>query len=460
MKVIPIESYTQGRTADLIQHANENPEILLEFFDEFIKFKDLKEGEEQLRVDLLEKIALIDTLRTEVNKIGDLKSQKADVERKLEVQAKNKLNDLINLEQNLQKGREFRTDLVDDLKNAINSVKQVLSDKTYFNQIKEQDFESIKVGKSSLDAILEEVNKIEEIIDSAGAKIQSESKSVIKSIKKNLQSWRTEESIILAKIDVKKKELEEKGIKFDLAFIRQLTKQKVQIDKKLTQLKIKRKQYKEELKNEETMIKKRKNLKSRIYLLRRTWGEKINQLLAETITDYDISIKFDEGKFSEELIEFLMNEINWYKTKTPKMRAITEAFHPYDLVSILKNKDRAKFRGMTLSDGGSLFSKDELDSIMSLNKPDVLNRIKTIRFDDFPRLYVTKKERDQEGKVVFRRQNFTKLSLGQQQSILLSILLYSDNKYPLLIDQPEDNLDSEFIYKTIVKNLRRVKEMR
>jgi predicted ATPase len=29
-----------------------------------------------------------------------------------------------------------------------------------------------------------------------------------------------------------------------------------------------------------------------------------------------------------------------------------------------------------------------------------------------------------------------------------------------LIDQPEDNLDSEFIYKTIVKTLRKIKEQR
>ena len=50
--------------------------------------------------------------------------------------------------------------------------------------------------------------------------------------------------------------------------------------------------------------------------------------------------------------------------------------------------------------------------------------------------------------------------LGQQQSILLSILLFSNRNCPLLIDQPEDNLDSEFIYKTLVKNLRRIKEHR
>ncbi|MDQ2700091.1 MAG: histidinol-phosphatase, partial [Actinomycetota bacterium] len=52
------------------------------------------------------------------------------------------------------------------------------------------------------------------------------------------------------------------------------------------------------------------------------------------------------------------------------------------------------------------------------------------------------------------------LSLGQQQSLLLSIMLFSKSNHPLIIDQPEDNLDSEFIYKTFVKTLRLVKERR
>jgi ABC-type lipoprotein export system ATPase subunit len=54
----------------------------------------------------------------------------------------------------------------------------------------------------------------------------------------------------------------------------------------------------------------------------------------------------------------------------------------------------------------------------------------------------------------------SKLSLGQQQSVLLGILMLSDSNKPLIIDQPEDNLDSEFIFKTIVKNLRKIKEQR
>jgi len=39
-------------------------------------------------------------------------------------------------------------------------------------------------------------------------------------------------------------------------------------------------------------------------------------------------------------------------------------------------------------------------------------------------------------------------------------MLSSDSDRPLIIDQPEDNLDGEFIYTTLVPVLRRAKERR
>jgi ABC-type lipoprotein export system ATPase subunit len=55
---------------------------------------------------------------------------------------------------------------------------------------------------------------------------------------------------------------------------------------------------------------------------------------------------------------------------------------------------------------------------------------------------------------------FGQLSLGQQQSVLLALMLSSENPNPLLIDQPEDNLDSEFIYSQLVPVIRMAKERR
>jgi len=79
---------------------------------------------------------------------------------------------------------------------------------------------------------------------------------------------------------------------------------------------------------------------------------------------------------------------------------------------------------------------------------------------DLPRLQITRAVSDGKGGSTYVRREFAKLSLGQQQSVLLALMLSSDSDRPLIVDQPEDNLDGEFIYTTLVPVLRRAKERR
>lgn len=60
--------------------------------------------------------------------------------------------------------------------------------------------------------------------------------------------------------------------------------------------------------------------------------------------------------------------------------------------------------------------------------------------------------------------NIRDLSLGQKVVALLSFVIgyseFSNDFTPLIIDQPEDNLDNQYIYKNLVKQLRDIKSKR
>ena len=60
--------------------------------------------------------------------------------------------------------------------------------------------------------------------------------------------------------------------------------------------------------------------------------------------------------------------------------------------------------------------------------------------------------------------NIRNLSLGQKVVAKLDFILgygtYIGDKRPLIIDQPEDNLDNQYIYHNLVKQLRKVKQER
>ena len=52
------------------------------------------------------------------------------------------------------------------------------------------------------------------------------------------------------------------------------------------------------------------------------------------------------------------------------------------------------------------------------------------------------------------------LSGGQQVSVLLSLLLETDDSRPLVIDQPEDELDNRFLFETVLPALKKLKGRR
>lgn len=68
----------------------------------------------------------------------------------------------------------------------------------------------------------------------------------------------------------------------------------------------------------------------------------------------------------------------------------------------------------------------------------------------------------QKSKAIYK--DIKQLSLGQKVVAMLSFILsycdYSKDYRPLIIDQPEDNLDNQYIYKTLVKTLREEKSKR
>jgi ABC-type multidrug transport system ATPase subunit len=52
------------------------------------------------------------------------------------------------------------------------------------------------------------------------------------------------------------------------------------------------------------------------------------------------------------------------------------------------------------------------------------------------------------------------LSDGQKHTIMLTMAMLAESNIPLVIDQPEDDLDNAFIFSTVVKTLRSIKERR
>ncbi|KAF5085481.1 hypothetical protein DSECCO2_68150 [anaerobic digester metagenome] len=66
---------------------------------------------------------------------------------------------------------------------------------------------------------------------------------------------------------------------------------------------------------------------------------------------------------------------------------------------------------------------------------------------------------DDKISVSFNKTTLDKLSMGQKATVLLKLFL-SEGDYPLLLDQPEENLDNRFIFDQMVKAIKKAKTKR
>jgi hypothetical protein len=153
--------------------------------------------------------------------------------------------------------------------------------------------------------------------------------------------------------------------------------------------------------------------------------------------------------------------MGWRTSQVPKAQLIAEKISPFALLDAIDRGNTAVLEQITDAGGGRVFSKGEAQDVLTKLKAwEPFVAIQRCAFEDRPEIRVSRTVVNADGTKSYPVRDFSKLSLGQQQAILLSILLFSKSKVPLIIDQPEDNLDSEFVYKTIVRSLRSIKEQR
>jgi energy-coupling factor transporter ATP-binding protein EcfA2 len=148
--------------------------------------------------------------------------------------------------------------------------------------------------------------------------------------------------------------------------------------------------------------------------------------------------------------------MGWRTSQVPRAALLTEKLTVTVLLEAIEKRDTRALTALAFEDGTRPFNaQDAAEILQRLSEPKVKFALERCEVHDLPRLQVTKQ--------IDRRyitRDFAKLSLGQQQSILLALVLSSDGSEPLIIDQPEDNLDGEFIYSSLVPVLRRAKERR
>jgi ABC-type lipoprotein export system ATPase subunit len=458
---VAIESYGQGETAETIQHCDKDPAILLAFLDGFVELAEMRRKDEELRAALLKNQTEVERLQLDLTRIPEIEAAKKVADQQVATLKSQKAGEVVELEQKLANERLFRDQLRIKLNTLLTSINDCLTGEDLKNLTAGMDGSTLAVGKAEFEAVKKLVTDLAHDVESLSAQLKSKISDATAKIVAQLKLWATKEQDTQAKIEELRRELEKQKIKLDIAFIRKVTKDATDFATKLVELKKSVTKQQDAFRQRRELVRTRRELKSKMFTTRQAFATVINKNLASTVVDYRVTIRFHEGVLSKELEELIKTEMGWRTSQVPKAQLIANSLSPFGLLGAIEKKNTSILQSIVDENNSRVFSKtDALDILTKLAVWGPCSAIQRCAFEDRPEIKVSKAVITADGAKSYPVRDFSKLSLGQQQSILLSILLFSKSKTPLIIDQPEDNLDSEFIYKTIVRSLRSIKEHR
>ena len=193
------------------------------------------------------------------------------------------------------------------------------------------------------------------------------------------------------------------------------------------------------------------NRKKELFNLRKSTVDTLNTELGEHVR---ITLTF--GGLTENYENLLRNSLKGsnlrYNTIIPY---IVENFTPDRFAAAIHSKDANELCKISAID-----SERSAALISALHESPDIYEIETLYVEDLPEFYLKVERREVDGgisKADFKKSD--ELSTGQRCTAVLPIIFaVSDN--PLIIDQPEDNLDNDFINKAVRKIIQSQKANR
>jgi DNA repair ATPase RecN len=455
-----VDCFGQGEAARVREHAKGDPLALMKYLDTFTQVGEALLEEQKLCDGLQELRTKIIEAEKNVAAIPQTQRTLAVLQQQLKAFEALKGSEIIKLQRNLATEKSRKENLREQLAELKSIIDDAGLSETALTLRGLVAADDIVIGKAESAEIVQSVDEFIKKVEQANAAIADAYQQLSRVTTVSLSQWKLKEQPILDDIEKKRKELEEQGVRLDMSHVTKLTADEAKHQKDLTALKTWEPHLKTLRKQYSSLLTSRWEARRKIASLRQAYAVKASRALAEVLSDLQVKLQYVGSGFSEEAVEVIASAMSWRTTNHPKARVIVEKLTVPGLLEAVAKSNSLPLSAIEIEKGVRMFSPADAKEIINrLSEPSVCATLEKCHVDDLPKLMVTR--RVENGSTPrFIHRDFSQLSLGQQQSVLLALILSSDSKRPLIIDQPEDNLDSEFIFHTFVPVLRRAKERR
>lgn len=438
LEFFEFESFSQKQIYEIAQA----PNALRERIDNAIpNISKLNARKKELKLEYFEKAATIRKIQQQVSEKGRISTEIKDFSNQIKTYEKSPIVGLLKERQSFLKEKEELTAFLESLQdnNALfdELIEQFQLDEIDFENISDKQKPEIKkiTDKSAkaFEAVATEIAQLKKKATSVGTTFKSELK------KSKWQKWY---EVNLQKIEQEKKALKKKGIK--------------SIENFEGLIELKNKKTKQLSKIEEQEKKLASELKAK---------HAIKEKYITTLKDLTDSRQvFVKEILEGEKVRISINQFRNKENYEIQIRRILQKESGYD--NSIANMITKCFTGKVEKNLSEIFQ--DILSMREGNVPDgydgfmknAIVRLNDEQIDEFDLLFP--EDEIQVEYMPTKSKAFKPLSnasAGQKTTAILTFLLSYGNS-PLILDQPEDDLDNKLVYDLIVERLRQAKEHR
>ena len=300
-------------------------------------------------------------------------------------------------------------------------------------------------GAAGLEA---ELNVVGEKLRKAESATREEVKTWIEPAQSILERWRKQHASWDAEIEVRRKKMQAEGLSLQ---VEQLD--KIRTDITRTDLEIRKreeweKQYRGALTERESLLGELRRLRDRRHFERKKQSDALVGALNAGGPGAVVSIKWVRAGMRANFADRLGQLLDLH---SPRKQRLASAIDPADLADIVWKQDRPRLVAI----GTEAFFPDADLAFKALRTFDVLFELETMDLEDRPEIRV-----HFSGELPGAGHALSELSLGQLRSVVLGFVLSTPGNAPLILDQPEEQLDGPFVATTVVRYVYGSKERR
>lgn len=445
-----IEYLGQGELAKVAEDPIKNPSLFQQFLDRHTNLRDLIETEEALVTMLRENAGRLNPLEQAFGQLESKKTSLDEIAKKLKLAEEGNLREIVGNQSKLASEKAVR-EAVETIAASYSSGWSLASIQRNFDQMVATAGQCTddQASKQTIVALQTLLAKSNAVVKQKENEINLHLKSVAAELRKLVAQLTANHQRMSGEIATKLADLKARGLATDVPGLEALLRLKTSTAKEIAiveQRTDERKQCREQRAELRDQL---RSVRQQMTDRRKAQLKSINTNLGTIIKDYTVFVKYDDGGITADFATFMQEKMHGTYLQENLIDTLCNHISPSELADMIL--DRAVAGIATRTKISVEWAQKIVDKLCYW---DILFELQALSKQPKPVITVrTKSLPPKEIPVV-------QLSDGQRHTIFLTIALLADSNVPLVIDQPEDDLDNAFISSSIVTTLRAIKERR